>query len=177
MLRNFAARTTTSLNLVLCAKERDMNWEAIGAIGELIGAIGVIATLVYLAVQIRRNTIASRATTYQAFNSEVLALRRFRIENPELECHWALKFDERESLSESDRAQFDNVAKYRLQFFEGIYVQTRRGVVEDEAWLVVRHEIEHVARSPGFSEWWEQNHDTFTATFQVEVERMQDAGT
>ena len=33
-----------------------MNWEAIGAIGELLGAAGVIATLGYLAFQIRQNT-------------------------------------------------------------------------------------------------------------------------
>ncbi len=30
-----------------------MNWEAIGAVGEVLGAIGVIVTLGYLAVQIR----------------------------------------------------------------------------------------------------------------------------
>ena len=30
-----------------------MNWEALGAIGELAGAIGVVGTLVYLTVQIR----------------------------------------------------------------------------------------------------------------------------
>lgn len=33
-----------------------MNWEAIGAVGELLGAIGVVVTLGYLAVQIRQNT-------------------------------------------------------------------------------------------------------------------------
>jgi hypothetical protein len=32
-----------------------MNWEAIGAIGETVGAVAVIATLFYLAVQIRQN--------------------------------------------------------------------------------------------------------------------------
>ena len=32
-----------------------MNWEALGAIGELLGAAGVIATLGYLAFQIRQN--------------------------------------------------------------------------------------------------------------------------
>ena len=47
-----------------------MNWEAIGAIGELIGAVAVVATLIYLAVQIRYakhqleiNGIYSRAQT------------------------------------------------------------------------------------------------------------------
>ena len=33
-----------------------MNWDAIGAIGEVIGAIAVVGTLGYLAVQIRQNT-------------------------------------------------------------------------------------------------------------------------
>ena len=35
-----------------------MNWDAIGAIGEVLGAIAVFATLIYLAVQIRQNTLA-----------------------------------------------------------------------------------------------------------------------
>jgi hypothetical protein len=40
-----------------------MNWEAIGAVGEVAGAIGVIATLGYLAVQIRHNTRSVRAAS------------------------------------------------------------------------------------------------------------------
>ena len=33
-----------------------MNWDAFGAIGEAVGAIAVIATLFYLAVQIHQNS-------------------------------------------------------------------------------------------------------------------------
>ena len=33
-----------------------MNWEALGAIGEIVGAVAVVVTLGYLAVQIRKNT-------------------------------------------------------------------------------------------------------------------------
>jgi len=32
-----------------------MNWEAIGAIGEVAGAMVVVATLIYLSVQLRHN--------------------------------------------------------------------------------------------------------------------------
>jgi len=42
-----------------------MNWEAIGAIGEILGATGVIATLGYLAVQIRHTGNATRMSTAQ----------------------------------------------------------------------------------------------------------------
>jgi hypothetical protein len=42
----------------------DINWEAVGAIGEIVGAVAVVLTLGYLAVQIRQNTNASRAQSY-----------------------------------------------------------------------------------------------------------------
>lgn len=43
-----------------------MDWDAIGAIGEVLGAIGVAITLLYLAVQMRRNTRAMQAQTNEA---------------------------------------------------------------------------------------------------------------
>ncbi len=47
-----------------------MNWDAIGAIGEILGALGVLVTLVYLATQIRENTRSLQAVSLQS----VLAL-------------------------------------------------------------------------------------------------------
>lgn len=38
-----------------------MNWDAIGAVGEIIGAIAVVLTLFYLARQIRQGTRMARA--------------------------------------------------------------------------------------------------------------------
>lgn len=37
-----------------------MNWEAVGAIGEVTGAILILVTLVYLSIQIRQNTIQQK---------------------------------------------------------------------------------------------------------------------
>ena len=43
-----------------------MNWEAIGAVGEVVGAIAVVATLVYLATQIRQNTKTVKNSSVEA---------------------------------------------------------------------------------------------------------------
>jgi hypothetical protein len=43
-----------------------MNWEAIGSIAELVGGLGVVASLLYLGVQIRQNTRSLRAATYES---------------------------------------------------------------------------------------------------------------
>ena len=47
-----------------------MNWEAIGAVGEVGGAIAVVATLVYLAAQIRHSSNSTRASTQASLMSE-----------------------------------------------------------------------------------------------------------
>jgi hypothetical protein len=43
-----------------------MNWDAIGAVGETVGALGVLVTLVYLATQIRDNTRSLQAASLQS---------------------------------------------------------------------------------------------------------------
>lgn len=40
-----------------------MNWEAIGAIAEVIGAVAVVASVIYLAFQVRENTRLSAEQT------------------------------------------------------------------------------------------------------------------
>ena len=45
-----------------------MNWEAVGAVGEIVGAIAVVITLIYLARQMRQNSSALRSTTAQSAN-------------------------------------------------------------------------------------------------------------
>lgn len=60
-----------------------MNWEALGAIGEIVGAVGVIATLGYLAVQIRQNTRSSRATFLFQAQAEFMRIQEGIFGNPD----------------------------------------------------------------------------------------------
>ena len=57
-----------------------MNWDAIGAIGEILGAIGVIVTLGYLAVQIRQNTRSSRVSAFLLYQTAYFHAQRSEIE-------------------------------------------------------------------------------------------------
>jgi hypothetical protein len=45
-----------------------MTWEAMSAIGQMLGSIGVFATLVYVAAQLRQNRIAQNIATYESVN-------------------------------------------------------------------------------------------------------------
>ena len=41
-----------------------MNWDAFGALAELLGAIGVVASLIYLATQVRQNSRHVRSQSH-----------------------------------------------------------------------------------------------------------------
>ena len=45
-----------------------MNWEAISAIGQIVGALAVVISLIYLAREVRRNTRASRLTAMRSMS-------------------------------------------------------------------------------------------------------------
>jgi hypothetical protein len=59
-----------------------MNWDAIGAIAELLGAIGVIASLVYLATQIRQGREQVRAATAQQYQSQATSTAQAWAQDP-----------------------------------------------------------------------------------------------
>mgnify|MGYP001554919510 FL=1 len=61
-----------------------MNWDAIGAIGEVLGALGVIATLIYLTTQIRQNTNAMRASSLDSETQISNDVRLGILSDPEL---------------------------------------------------------------------------------------------
>ena len=48
-----------------------LNWEAIGAVGEIIGALAVLLTLIYLAMQIRQNTSTNHANALNQILTEI----------------------------------------------------------------------------------------------------------
>jgi len=55
-----------------------MNWDAIGAVAEMLAAIGVIISLVFVGLQVRKGLAESRAATKQATtDTEVTVVSTF----------------------------------------------------------------------------------------------------
>ena len=62
-----------------------MNWDAIGAIGEIIGAFAVFITLAYLALQIRQNTKAVHSSALDSTVNTISIARQSIYENDEVD--------------------------------------------------------------------------------------------
>ena len=64
-----------------------MDWNAIGAVGEVAGAIAVLVTLVYLATQVRHSSQQTRLALSQARTEANRALISLGLEDKILEAH------------------------------------------------------------------------------------------
>ena len=82
-----------------------MNWDAIGAVAELAGAIGVILSLVYLAGQIRNQNKESQLTAINEMTSQWNAFMGDMATNNDLARIWAKGLMDFDSLESTEQVQ------------------------------------------------------------------------
>lgn len=149
-----------------------MSIEQWGAVGEIIGGIGVIATLIYLAIQIRANTKATRGATESAilrYGREITSAPFGDKESAELFLRGASNFD---SLDEIERSMFTNRIGPYFLFWYDAHIQYRNGLISTELWDTFEKDIPGLFMSPGTHEVWELLRNSFPIEFQQYVDDL-----
>ena len=108
-----------------------MNWDAIGAVGELVGAVAVVVTLVYLASQLRQNTKALRSSTYQAFNDSSFSWADSEIENATMIAKTA-RYSSLDELTPEEREIWRGIIFKAFTVMESNYLHHRAGAMDDD---------------------------------------------
>ncbi len=65
-----------------------MNWDAVGAIAELLGAVAIVVTLIYLAAQIKYARLSSIDTNRENRVAGIRELNGFLVANGEARAAW-----------------------------------------------------------------------------------------
>lgn len=128
-----------------------MNWDAIGATGELIGAAVVLVTLVYLAQQIRQNTKALSASAIDSVTNHGFQELRWWDELAEI----VLKAEkDPASLSELEvrRVRYCTIASIRNRQNE--YFQYIKGALDQDVWDASERLIAGILLTNSISKEW-----------------------
>jgi uncharacterized protein YllA (UPF0747 family) len=141
-----------------------VSWDAIGAVAEIVGAVAVVVTLIFLTLQIRQNTASVRQQCYNDIfvrRQEIL----LRIsESEDLHRIWARALSgERITADEGNRFTF--IQAQMLKHLEDCFVQYQAGVVTRAIW---EREVGMMATSfafPGFLAWWNEARQFFLPEF------------
>jgi len=131
-----------------------MNWEAVGAVGEVAGAAGVIITLLYLSVQVRASTLASRVESKLAASGMYTDFLKTLIESPEINDIFVRGRDNIELLSSEEFYRFSNMAFQAFSFFSASRFQHSSGVLSASDWFEHLAIIRFWLRGKGCQQWW-----------------------
>ena len=106
-----------------------MNWEAIGAIGEIIGAVAVVGTLGYLALQIRHSSNQSLANMATTSLNEFNRMQETLIANPHT-AEILLKLRTGEDLSQLEETIYESIANRYITHWFQTELAYNRGLIE-----------------------------------------------
>ena len=150
-----------------------MNWDAIGAIAEAVSAVGVVATLAYLAVQIRSNTLASRAS---AVHSSNLALRENReaiYTSVEVSQLYINGNNDPDALSEVDLVRYRIMMQNIVEALLDVYVQNLETGYAPETWRTQGVAATRRILGNAGGEWfWRNYSNSYPPSFSAEVDRV-----
>lgn len=151
---------------------RAMDLDMLVAISQLLAAVGVIASLVFLAIQLRQNTKAIRASSIQNLVQSLSAVAQTLVENESLVSIALRANNNPEQLTDVERATLHFWFVMAIRRFEGVYFQRSLGLV-DNAFIegFERSNFSIIASKSG-RDWWNGAKEIFNSGFVSYVDEQ-----
>ena len=144
-----------------------MNWEALGAIGEIVGAMAVLVTLLYLAIQVRHFRGQAKLSAYQNWNDALNAFADSISSSDTLSTILVRGRSSYGALSPEEQMRFDHVYHRLLTILETWYFQVVEtsdpGPYREEQLRNIGEVIRRYCQYPGVIDYWRAWEGMFSA--------------
>ena len=148
-----------------------MTIQDLGSLGELIAAVATVATLVYLAAQIRQNTRALRSSSFHGVTDSFNQINMGIANDESLARIFRLGSEDLAQLTDDERVRFAFMFLSAFRVFETLYYQDIQRVGESNLWEAEKTTMVALLSGPGAREWWDSNLLSFTPSFREFVGR------
>jgi len=141
-------------------------------LGELFGGVAVVASLIYLAIQIRQNTQIVRSTTLQQ-NTDTWAAFWLKVAEPETAQAYVAGMFGQPDIRPIHYSQFFFICRGMFIILEDQYYQVRKGTLDPDTYAGYQRAIStQMLAFRGFRIWWLQSRDVFSPAFVDHVDSM-----
>ena len=149
-----------------------MDITILAAWGEFLGGIAVIASLIYLASQIRQSAKMARATAALMVADQWSTEAQMLAQDEEVARIYYSGLQDRDILARSDRQRFDACMHMEFGNNASRYQLMREGVMNRETWKQTERAMRWVVTQPGARQWWSAWSQNFGPDFQALVENL-----
>ena len=144
----------------------------ISDIAQTLAAVATVLSLLFVGLQIRQNTRATRAAAHHNVSDSLNALNVMFAGSGDVTKIWLTGMQDRKALSPEEKWRFDSMMRAYMHVCETMFVQTELGSGDDSIRLAEEEGIRTVMASPGSREWWDENPYGFCAEFRSYVEGL-----
>jgi hypothetical protein len=127
--------------------------DTLGNLGDFIGGIAVVITLIYLAVQVRQNTLALKTASWQEVVSGAREALRLR-SDPAIAPSWARGLSNYPNMSVQDVSNFSLATTDEALFFQGVFALYLSGQLDESVYNAYLGWFASILATPGGAEWW-----------------------
>ncbi|MEQ8694008.1 MAG: hypothetical protein RIC85_01610 [Gammaproteobacteria bacterium] len=139
-----------------------MSWDAVAAIAEAAGAIGVLISIIYLASQVKQNTEESRINRSQNLvmaNADVNALIA---DSPELAKIMRVGMLDFDALAEDEKFRFSVLYFSFMTKNDFGFHQWQEGKLDARYWKRTEFELRTYLPLAGSLAWWQRDKSRFS---------------
>ena len=143
-----------------------MNLQDFASLAEIVGGFAVLATLIYLVIELRNNTKTTRAQMHDNVTSGYLSVCAMVVDNAKaFSAGIAASQEEFDSFSDEDKVVYFGTIFGFFKHFEHIYSQHRRGYIDESDWAAWSEHILLYFHQPGVQLWWSLRRGSFVQHF------------
>jgi hypothetical protein len=153
-----------------------MTLETLANLGEFIGGLVVVLSVIYLARQIRQNTLAQRTQNYAVALDRIAEFQARMSQSSEFADLLIIGLQHPERLSPQQRVQFTWAFYEMFGAFEFMFLQSQARAMPQEVWDRWAATLRWWMTFAGVRGWWDARPAPFTAAFTAMVDASRDAG-
>ena len=157
-----------------------MTLETVYYITQIIAVIAVVASLIFVGLQVRQgaeqtrlNTSAVKATSHHAISDSFNHLNTTLATHPDLARVWDAGMKGVDNLKPEDLTAFHSMLIAYVRIFETLYFQSETGTMAKELWEAEKRVLSFMFAMPGVQQWWALPLLPFSDAFRAEVDGLQ----
>ena len=148
-----------------------MTLEDLSNLKEIIPLVGVIASLVFVGLQMRQSTIATKAQIHNNITSGYISFAEVLMPHAETFSKGISEYgDQFDTLSAEEKLIYFSLILCLFKHYENMHSQYQSGLIDKETWRAWSVHLRMCFHQPGVQLWWSQRKMSFARSFRIFLE-------
>jgi hypothetical protein len=141
-------------------------------VSQIVAVFGVIASLIFVGVQIRQNTKALKATSHHAITDSFNAINTLVLSDPKVARILRIAMAGSDDLDADERMSADYLLLPYFRIFETLYYQYKNGTLDKKLFDAKVKTQRWAVAFPGVQCWWAANPMGLSTEFRAFIDGL-----